>query len=111
MTTENNKLIAEFMGYEIKTYSTPISDIITPYGQISEDKLKFHSNWDWLMAVVEKIESLGYSFSIHLNWVKICPKGKPNVYIVKYGIGNTKIEATYKAVLEFIKWYNNENKI
>lgn len=38
---ENNKLIAEFMGWD--------NGII---------ELKFHASWDWLMPVVEKIEQV-----------------------------------------------------
>lgn len=63
--------------------------------------------WDWLMEVVEKIETdSGVSIVggpvkkptcvIHLSTLKAIS-----------GQGNTKIEAVYKAVVEFIKWYNN----
>lgn len=78
---------------------------------------KFHSSWDWLMPVVEKIEE-----THHTNMM-----AKPNGFIflitsgnidnpmsIKYFKGSpgnpdtakTKIEATYNAVTDFIKWYN-----
>ena len=102
---QNNKIIAEFMEWEIKIYSTPISDIITPYGQLTEKQLKFHSDWNWLMEVVEKIESLeNHGFTIYRKTTNI--NGLP------IELANTKkatkIEAVYNACLEFIKWYNEQ---
>ena len=103
-TTENNKIIAEFMGWKIKNYSTPISDIVTPYGQLTENQLKFHSDWNWLMEVVEKIESLGNVFSIDNKKVYILN----DVAWCTAQVGETKIQAVYNACLEFSKWYNEQ---
>lgn len=81
--------------------------------------LIYHTSWDWLMPVVEKIENLGYStftsvLSDHLG------KGKHMfIFKVKFfdelGVDyheafsfNGKIEATYEAVIEFITWWKNE---
>ena len=44
-TTENNKLIAEFMGKEI-------------YQKHHESN--YHCSWDWLMPVIENIDHLQY---------------------------------------------------
>ena len=55
-TTENNKIIVEFMKWDIlndMTYSKA-----TKGKWVELDKLKFHSNWNWLMEVVEKIETI-----------------------------------------------------
>jgi hypothetical protein len=68
MTTENNKLIAEFIGYNKTTMNNGKKELWT-IGSTSDDKnyfefvdgLKFHTDWNWLMEVVEKIESLGSS--------------------------------------------------
>ena len=46
---EGNKIIAEFMG-KTRRYETTI--------EIFYDNLKYHSSWDWLMPVVEKIEGI-----------------------------------------------------
>ncbi len=46
---ENNKLIAEFMNVD----HVDIDQAYEDYGE-----LKYHTSWDWLMPVVEKIESL-----------------------------------------------------
>lgn len=76
------------------------------------DQLHFHDSWEWIMAVVDKIEALGY-FSI------TCGHSRDDqayscefVDIANHQIANefsytSKIEATYLTVIEFIKWYNN----
>ena len=107
-TTENNKIIAEFMKWDIlndMTYSKA-----TKGKWIELDKLKFHSNWNWLMEVVEKIESLNYSIEIN--------KQEENDYqclVVQKDIkvqtfSKIKIEAVYNACVEFIKFYNEQAK-
>jgi hypothetical protein len=97
-TKENNKLLAEFLGL-LTTNAN---------GDIKEDleAFKFHNDWNWLMLVVEKIESLGHSIIIDENWCVI--KSKRTLY-KKERIANTKIEAVYNACIEFVKWYNEQN--
>ena len=91
MNTENNRLIAEFMNCE------------NP--QAWEDDL-YSNDWNWLMEVVEKIESIkGTQIFINGISCEIMFKGR---VISKHF--NTKIEAVYNACIEFIKWYNNQNK-
>jgi len=58
-TTENNKIIAEFMGYEI------LDEYCDPYPKNIEvnslPMLEFMFNsWDELMEVVEKIETIEF---------------------------------------------------
>jgi len=62
-TTENNKLIAVFMELKEFTYYEYLYN-----EQIYlKDDLYYHSDWNWLMEVVEKIESLGYNVNIFGN--------------------------------------------
>lgn len=75
--------------------------------------IKFHSSWDWLMPVVEKIESLGFTVSIYHNICKI----EKNIdyltneeYVQLRKDFNSKLDSVYQTVVEFIKKYNNENK-
>jgi len=137
---ENNKLIAEFMGYKnIKIESKEAGCIIpSPPGWEKQFPrgvhLTFSYNEDWnkLIPVVEKIESLdlkewGYKWESHdgeieYNNGSICVEIERNrcwIYMnlqldpfhtfneQTRGIDfPTKLEATYQAVVEFIKWYN-----
>lgn len=134
-TEENNKLIAEFMEFKqckgIRSESGKYFDYWAKenfscieeqeiqiesewgYGLVEQDllfaeQLKFHKDWNWLMEVVEKIESLSkenetYSFSITKISVRVLYKGSR---IVDLPINTTKIQAVYLACVEFIKWYN-----
>ena len=56
--TENNKLIAEFLGEIKQPFEFPQFGYINIMGDwkdtFFDNQLKFHSNWNWLMSVVEK---------------------------------------------------------
>jgi uncharacterized protein YqgV (UPF0045/DUF77 family) len=74
---------------------------------VSENlKTKFHSDWDRLMEVVEKIERLGYRIEIVKHICRIYLSDKETIIISE---NIPKIEAVYNACIEFIKWYN-ENR-
>ncbi|MCP3682375.1 MAG: hypothetical protein GY861_06755 [bacterium] len=83
---ENNKLIAEFMGKEI-------------YQHYHESN--YHSSWNWLMPVVDKIEDMGCEVVITNGECTI----SGNDYYVEI-IGKNRRGATYDAVVEFINQYN-----
>lgn len=109
--TENNKLIAEFMDLELPL---KISEYST---MISKTNGNYHKDWNWLMPVVEKIESLNYAVYLQTRSTRIeSEDGKLMFWFFvgqsedgKYEI-NSKIEAVYNTCVEFIKWYNKQNK-
>ena len=80
-------------------------------------EMKFHSSWDWLMPVVEKIDNIrlqdkkGYAqsvdFSIFSNICTIETGGYTSFTICTI-IKDTKIEAVWTACVEFIQWYNKQ---
>jgi hypothetical protein len=78
-------------------------------GAYFADDLCYQKSWDWLMPVVEKIEGYGFSVFIHNDGCYI----KPTYYFGNFpaigNIGDSKIGATYKAVLAFINWYNTKS--
>ena len=82
-TTENNKLIAEFMDYP---------DLGTE-GDFSY--LKYHKSWDWLMPVIGKISDL-------------CEEPQ-ELDSLKYSLLSADIKTAYYQVVEFIKEFNNQN--
>lgn len=112
---ENNKLIAEFMGWVFNkhgieqntshpTPNTPIS------GVHYKDFNGFSFYWDWLMPVVEKIESLGYYTMIN-KWSSVYrinnSQDRKSIVTIH---GKSKIENTYRVCVEFIKWFNTQSK-
>ena len=114
---ENNKLIAEFMGFIAdKSFEVKLVDgINTSYYYYKDDvmclpeTMRYNSSWNWLMEVVEKIESLGNDILITSNYIQITyDKGEKFITIELEG--NIKIFAVYNACIEFIKWYNKQNK-
>ena len=125
---ENNKLIAEFLGFELfnnKYYELSQFGYMKTNGEWSDvfypETLKFHKDWNWLMEVVENIESLEDTerFEITNSGVNITHYQTKEVkfiyngyhtnkgmYLLTEKAVDTKIEAVYMAVVEFIKWYN-----
>jgi len=109
-TLENNKIIAEFMN---KKVISEADFLALNYEQMTNDlfvdtTLNYHSDWNWLMEVVEKIESLGYFFKIVSQTSLIVDKDEKCISLSVYR--KTKIVSTYEACVEFIKWYNEQQK-
>lgn len=127
-TIENNKLIAKFLGYKEHVNEGAIQLYIKDKVVESMGQLDFHKDWNWLMEVVEKIESLKpIEFLSGRNWIGFDVRiyktfnTQTNYCTIKYlkesgdmTVSNgfskkNKIESVYNACVEFIKWYN-ENK-
>ena len=102
---EGNELIVEFMKFDKvgpnvdgQIYHCIINDFNS---LLIPKTMEFHSSWDWLMPVVEKISDVCKpSSDSHYYW-----NSKTDIRIFR----ETK-EVTYKAVIEFIKWYNKNKK-
>ncbi len=122
LNTMENKLIVDFLNTDVNndgTYELPQFGTIRPNGDFKTsftlEQMKFDKDWNWIMEVVRKIEDLSdeenngeYFFEIYKFGVTIFSNGDYVNEIVNT-IGKTKLEATYKAVVEFINYYN-ENK-
>ena len=129
--TENNKLFAEFLGYNYYPHSdtevipgwrkeryNPSHKLSVMKGDYlcrTHKQLRFDTDWNWLMKVVEKIESLNYDFEIlGGEWVIIidCDPDRNESDVIIETSDETKLSTVYKACLQFINWYNdNRNKI
>lgn len=130
----DNKLIAKFMKhddvdcdncklrFDCNHFQCGLSE------NEKEELLKYHNSWDWLMKVVEKIEDTSFSgikseyvpytnkpflVKMHYNSAKITIDNDFKIEnSIKDGIcftefnEDTKIDSCYKAVVEFIMWYN-----
>jgi hypothetical protein len=116
---KNNKLIAEFMGYEF--FKTPNCGIFggNKFTKLPKKNNKppftvyhgwsspnYNKYWDWLMPVVEKIETFKFKVTIRDQdcWIDIGTKEE-------FGAGyqGSKILSVWIAIVKFIKWYN-ENR-
>lgn len=110
---EGNKIIDNFY----KSSGQHVSIVCRP------SQMEYHSSWDWLMPIVDKIESIyddhhGY-FGVHIISNSCMIRGtflhKAIKKNSKYGwvymsdpeaIFETKIESTWYNVVQFIKWWN-----
>jgi len=111
---ENNKLIAKFMGVVFHDDENQYYDNNGLY--IGED-LQYHSSWDWLMPVVDKINTMddfNYSVSINYHYTSITDNNTLYDIVDESADGNTIDcrfrQGCYKAVVKFIEWYN-ESKL
>jgi hypothetical protein len=112
---KGNKLIAEFIEYPGDgkgMYFDQLNQLVSP------EYLPYHRDWNWLMGVVEKIESVmdvyHGRFGVHIvsNGCTIQSTrfrsdeiSEPPHYFSSITLPS-KIESTWVAVVEFIKWYN-----
>ena len=94
---KDNKLIAEFMGHKLGLDGDGMGE---PQCRIFEKGLgtkriedTYNKSWDWLMPVIENID--------HLQYARV--KG------IEDALSTRHIGDTHKAVVEFIKQYNESN--
>ena len=78
----DNKLIAEFMG-DGKEYEIDIN---------TKTLKSYHTSWNWLMPVIEEIDHLQFE----------------PIESIEKALFTRSIRDTHKAVVEFIKQYNDE---
>lgn len=127
---KGNKLIAEFLeiqfigdapedypnGYWYKS-STGEDDIWCDIPMDIED-WEFHTNYGWIMLVVEKIESLKHIDEFNIIYdsvskgthVQILPAYKDTFENVFTKVYPSKIEAIFVGICEFLKDYNANHK-
>ena len=125
MNTENNKLIVNFMGLKpnqinSELYGLSKSPWLSVTGKTPEKVLEdfskstlYHSNWEWLMPVVEKINTIeDFRFSVIIKhcYCKIVDSTKYVLsgFEIAEDRGKDTIESVYNGVVEFIKTYNKE---
>ena len=125
---ENNRIIAEFMGIQpIKAISDNTGKTYYYYNNSEMEDYEalpeYHSDWNWLMAVVEKIESIKDSyhgrFGVYIssnsctiqstNFRPDKPIPNPPHYYNNVVLNN-KIESVYYSIIYFINFYNKQKE-
>lgn len=101
---EKNRLIGVFNG-DIKSIDANVSF----NRNCVPSKFEYHISWDWLIPVVEMIESLGYLIDIFGKAISIHHKDGEIIVDNPESSADTKFQAIYNACYQFIEWYN-ENK-
>lgn len=113
---EGNKLIAEFMGWsqqldvEKRWYGAWFDQhkVRKAWSEFQgHEPLLFNESWDWLMPVVENIENFNDGCTLCIIEDERCHINTQTNFEVD-SVGYTKIEAVYNAIIEFIKWYNQQ---
>ncbi len=103
-TTENNKLIAEFMGYEIIYRPNSNGFIEISDTELCDvDDMEYHTSWDWLMPVVEQC------LEKHNNLIDGRDVIDTPYSLIAQALQVVSLKETYNAVVEFIKEYNKQN--
>lgn len=126
---EGNKLIAEFMGcygstlwaggQEVYRYGFKDTHITERWNESEFATITpYHTSWDWLIPVVEKIGQIditpppnyeGYRIEIVVRgYVRITRRGMTEIFANVSREGGL-IQAIYKAVIDFIKFYNTQS--
>lgn len=127
-TLKNNKLIAEFMGLSYCTkfqYEGWYKNQEHNHRICDYNGLKYHEDWNWLMSVVRKVEkSLSHMVGIEdFECVIVEIKSHKCMIYLNTQFGMTEedmhldiyeseestIASVYRAVVEYIKWYNKLN--
>lgn len=97
----NNRLIAEFMELDMEVSNKGVIEYYHEEfdsGEWYEAEYLPYDEWNWLMPVVSKITT-------NENYIDLTQR--ENIMdSLPYGM----VEDTYDAVVEFIKWYNNQSK-
>ncbi len=111
-----------FHGTELETKDNILKHLLADYGWWG----KYHTSWDWLMPVIEKISTLrwpeyygsrgkteddeGFDDCVYPRTFGM--RDKNGLYMVRLNASalfsaETLIEATWLAVIDFIEWYKN----
>jgi len=117
---EGNKLIAEFMGFEGQHEDWCGNNILEVDEVFGGEKLYPYSpdkEWNRLMPVVEKISTLKFRFGrfstkiVTLSRAPYC-RMESTTKCFRNSCYNKEplIRAVYETVLDFLKWYNENQK-
>lgn len=115
---KDTRLIAEFMGYKIEAENEigvlPLDNggvLVTDFREIN-----YRNDWNFLMEVVDKIESIVfddynfYNVTVGSSYYCSIQDRRGDTLEIYIDGEESKIQCVYRAVVEFIKKYNERNK-
>ena len=120
---DGNKKIATFLNGKLLPFNMPNGVVMTWQGGEfekmngnDEHLLWFHTSYEWIMAAIDKIETMECCrFHTILNSKDECflilekdIKRAESYWGSGVDESDTKVLALWEAVVEFIDWYNNE---
>ena len=120
VTNEDVKHLCDFMGIDAVRHgknSFSWSDGVH-YMTHEDDYHKCMSNiwryvgtrkvkdWNWLMSIVDKIESIGYIFGISGRSCMIVGRNSDTHVFNVSKYGDNKMSSVYECCTSFVKWYN-----
>lgn len=122
-----NRRCAEFLGFKYKNqakfwaiYPLDNNSYLRQLGYVRMDNLKFHSDWNWIMEVVEAICREGFrKYSCSNEEHSRCVFTDMSILYQnhEFGGGNiiadsgkqkTEKEAVLQAINQFLIWYNSQ---
>jgi hypothetical protein len=114
---EGRILIENFMELRVDSFPNGLSDSWyvdhknpdSVYNGMSPNEAKFHSSWDWIIPVVEKIIGLGWQFQLNSYGISNDARFINTYTCIQNTARSTPLLATYNVVIDFIKRYN-QNK-
>lgn len=126
---EYNKKCAEFLGWHSEAvihdanpkhpnlseeYFRVPDDIISPFRWLKPRHMEFHSDWNWIMEVVEAIEELDVvaSFQIEQPTIFIWVSSEDSTFKgIEIDINiMSKKEAVVQAINQFLIWYDEQSR-
>lgn len=140
-TTDKNRIIAQFMGYESNEDIEGEFDESTLYNVddflvntsgkndwettendwtswVKPSEMQYHSDWNWLCLVIEKIELMSHTG--FMGTVQMFGLGRTRINCYQSEILRKEIDIigeryginpTHEAVFQFIIWYNQQQKL
>lgn len=119
---DGNKLIAEFMGGLWNVHSNKFGignatycnygkkkNVVRALNHYAIEELKYHTSWDWLMEVIEKINCLDdfrYRFYIGKEFCSVKFESQDNDLF--WAGERSTIFSAWLVVIQFIEWHNRE---
>ena len=102
---DSNILISEFIGYKVSSDRWNINGLVLTTALLQQ----FETSWDWLMPVIEKIETVDGGIVIGKTTCSLI-YGDGLTQTINKNIKGDKLEVIYSLVIDFIKWYNENKK-